>query len=464
MPLQVRTPSLLWSRRDTAWSRHVPAIAATTVLLVAAGASVGLWEVVRAAPRAVLGVEVLSAGIGASLLLALATWLTLRAQRRALATIARSAEAHRRNEARLQGIIRSAMEAIITIDAQQRIVIFNPAAEALFRCPAQEAIGTSLSRFIPERFRGIHAQHVERFGITGVSERQMGHQRALSGLRADGEEFPIEASISQLTESGGKLYTVMLRDITERVRDEQALKASRDELRQLSARIEAAREDEKKRIARELHDDLGQRLTALKMDLSAFEARLPDGSPADLLRDAQAMRQFVDATAASTRRLATDLRPMMLDDLGLAAAIQWLVEDFSKRYGIATELRLDENLPSEWSSEGATAIFRIVQEALTNVARHADATHVDIDLNSTGDACVVRVADNGRGLPENGTRKPQSFGLVGIRERVGLLDGEMAMDGSSGAGVTIRVTLPLAAVSARLVGPLSAPGHPGLAS
>ena len=127
--------------------------------------------------------------------------------------------------ARLSGIIRSSMEAIITIDETQRIVIFNPMAERLFRCPATDAIGEPLSRFIPERFRADHDRHVRQFGVTGVSDRQMGKQRVLFGLRADGEEFPIEASISQIDDSGGKLYTVMLHDVTERVNADAALQA-----------------------------------------------------------------------------------------------------------------------------------------------------------------------------------------------------------------------------------------------
>ncbi|MDB0578886.1 PAS domain S-box protein, partial [Ralstonia solanacearum] len=118
--------------------------------------------------------------------------------------------------------IRSSMEAILSVDERQRIVLFNPMAETLFGCPARHAIGRPLSDFIPERFRGAHEAHVRRFGVTGVSERQMGKQRALFALHADGREFPIEASISQIDDGGSKLFTVMLRDITERVRAEAA--------------------------------------------------------------------------------------------------------------------------------------------------------------------------------------------------------------------------------------------------
>ncbi|KVR34130.1 histidine kinase, partial [Burkholderia ubonensis] len=356
------------------------------------------------------------------------------------------------SEARMMGIIRSSMEAIITIDENQTIVIFNPAAEHVFGVSAMDAIGAPLSRFIPERFRASHAKHVEQFGVTGVSERQMGQQRVLFGLRGDGTEFPIEASISQIRDGAGKLYTVMLRDVTERVRSENALKQSREELRELSANLQNIREEEKTRIARELHDDLGQQLTALKMDLSAVELGLarqpaPGGGVRDQL---SGMHRLIDATVASVRRIAADLRPVMLDDLGLVPAIEWLANDFTHRYGIEVERHID---PADtiFASAGATALFRIVQEALTNVARHADATRVMLTLKVDDGYCMLRIADNGHGAPERpqAVRDHPSFGLIGIRERAHMLDGTVTIDSEPGNGFTITVALPLHAIQQR---------------
>jgi PAS domain S-box-containing protein len=402
------------------------------------------------------------------------------------------------NEARMHSIVRSAVEAIITIDEEQNIVIFNRMAEDVFRCPATEAIGSPLHRFIPERYRQAHAGHVARFGVTAVTERAMGGQRALSGIRADGQEFPIEASISQISEGGRKLYTVMLRDITERVRAQAALEASRNELRQLSGNIQSVREEEKTRIARELHDDLGQQLTALKMDLSILEASLkklaqaaqpdaatdaaaassasatsaPPATPATLAtglaptaRDEAAahadtpptpltysalagllahtrnMHGLLNSTVASVRRIAADLRPVMLDDLGLAPAIEWLVNDFEARYGV--DVRLEMNFDEfEFSNASATAIFRIVQEALTNIARHAQASKVALSLRLEDEQCVIQIADNGRGTELGAPKSGKSFGLLGIRERVHLLDGTLKMTSSPGNGFTLQVTLP----------------------
>ncbi len=354
------------------------------------------------------------------------------------------------NEARMMGIIRSSMEAIITIDEKQTVVIFNPMAEQVFGVSAMEAIGAPLSRFIPERFRAAHAKHVDQFGVTGVSERQMGRQRVLFGLRANGEEFPIEASISQIRDASGKLYTVMLRDITERQRAENALKQSREELRELSANLQNVREEEKTRIARELHDDLGQQLTALKMDLSVVEQQLrgPRHAPPDegVLGHLQGMRRLIDATVASVRRIVADLRPVMLDDLGLVPAIEWLANDFTNRYGIDVERHIETG-GLTFTSAGATTLFRIVQEALTNVARHADATRVALRLDVEEGFCVLRVADNGRGSARGGTaHEDKSFGLIGIRERAHMLGGTVTIDTALARGFSITVALPLSTV------------------
>ncbi|MFM0430426.1 PAS domain S-box protein [Paraburkholderia aspalathi] len=349
------------------------------------------------------------------------------------------------NEARMMGIIRSSMEAIITVDERQNIVIFNPMAEQVFGCTAMEAVGASLSRFIPERFRAGHARHVEQFGVTGVSDRQMGKQRVLFGLRSNGEEFPIEASISQIRDGDGKLYTVMLRDITERVKAENAQRQSREELRELSANLQKVREEEKTRIARELHDDLGQQLTALKMDISSVEQELETTAEPRLLQQLRGMRRLIDATVASVRRIAADLRPVMLDDLGLIPAIEWLANDFTNRYGIDVERRIEVG-DTSFTPNGATTLFRIVQEALTNVARHAEATLVTLTVRIEGGACVLQIADNGHGANRSSTSAEKSFGLLGIRERAHMLGGTVDIHSSNGNGFALTVTFPVTAV------------------
>jgi two-component system sensor kinase len=350
---------------------------------------------------------------------------------------------HPISQARLLGIIRSSMEAIITIDKNQRIAMFNPMAERLFGCPSSEALGAPLERFVPERFRAAHAAHVRQFGVTGVSDRQMSGRRVLYGLRANGDEFPIEASISQFDDDEGKLYTVMLRDITPRLEAERARQRLHEELRELSANLLSVREEEKSHIARELHDDLGQQLSALKMDVASLV--LAPGTNADARAQLRGMQRLIDTTVASMRRIAADLRPVMLDDLGLVPAIEWLVNDFTNRYGIQVQWQID-GMHTDFSRDGATAIFRIVQEALTNVGRHSRAAHVELELHQEADRCVLRIIDDGQGADARADARRKSFGLIGIRERAHRLSGSVSIETAVGQGFAIIVTLPLAAV------------------
>lgn len=396
------------------------------------------------------GTTILAAGLFAALVAGGAAFMFERKRGTTLAEAGIARSLSMLNEARMMAIIRSSKEAIITIDESQRIVIFNPMAEQVFGCSAMDAIGSPIERFIPERFRKEHSKHVERFGETGVTDRRMGRQRVLFGVRANGQEFPIEASISQIRDSNGKLYTVMLRDVTERVKVDDELKRSREELRELSANLQNVREEEKTRIARELHDDLGQQLTALKMDLSSVEQALEGGpaAPPVVLSQLRGMRRLIDTTVGSVRRIAADLRPVMLDDLGLLPAIEWLVNDFTTRYGIEVERRIE---PGDvfFSRNGATTLFRIMQEALTNVARHAEATRVAITLAVEGEQCVVRIADNGRGAAEPSDTEghgEKSFGLLGIRERAHILGGSVSIETAARRGFAITVVLPRAAI------------------
>jgi PAS domain S-box-containing protein len=347
-----------------------------------------------------------------------------------------------RSEARLRGILDSAMDAIITVDESQHIVLFNAAAEAVFGCPREQAIGAPLAWFIPARFRDAHTQHIRAFGANGASPRRMGVQRIVTGLRRSGEEFPIDASISQVTEHGSVFYTVILRDVTERVRAEEALRDSREELRELGVAAHSVREQEKTRIARELHDELGQALTAFKMDVSWIKERLPASETAIADKLAR-MHVLLDTTVAATRRISADLRPLILDDLGLIAGIEWLVQDFTRRTGIEGELAIA--VPElELQDPQATALFRILQESLTNVARHARASQVEVVLDRSGDSVMLSVRDNGEGFVTTRPRQPNSYGLLGLRERAHLLGGEARIDSAPGQGTTIEVRIPIA--------------------
>ncbi|MGN2390742.1 PAS domain S-box protein [Pelomicrobium sp. G1] len=362
---------------------------------------------------------------------------------RELSREAAMGRALRDSEARMSGIVQSAMDAIITVDENQRIVLFNPAAEKVFRCPAAEAIGSPLERFIPERFRAAHRRHVERFAATGATSRKMGDTTVLYGLRAGGEEFPIDASISQVMVGGRRLYTVVLRDITLRRQAEEELRESHDRLRELTAALESVREEERARISRELHDELGQQLTALRMDVSWLASRLSSGSLA-VLEKLNGMKATIDATVRATRQISAELRPLVLSELGLVAAAEWLVQDFSRRTGIKAQLDLDVDEHSlALDDRLATAMFRALQESLTNVARHSGASRVNVSLAAPNGALVLKVQDNGKGMAPGEERKSGAFGLLGMRERVQALGGETMVRSSPGKGTTVEVSVPL---------------------
>jgi PAS domain S-box-containing protein len=334
--------------------------------------------------------------------------------------------------ARLAGLLDSAMDGIVSADDKLNIALYNRAAERIFGWGAPEVLGKPLDLLLPARYRGRHAQQMRRFGATGTTSRRMGDNTILYALRKDGTEFPIEASISQLQTPEGKLYTVILRDVTERVR-------AREELAAFAAESAGVREQEKSRIARELHDELAQSLTALKMDTIWLREHVaPDNAAAQ--EKITQMLQVLDTGVAAVRRIAADLRPLVLDDLGLVAAIEWLAQAFTQRTGVPCELQIEDAL--DLQEPFATGVFRIVQESLANVAKHARASKVTLQLGGRGDFLLLRVQDDGVGFRPMAPRQPQSLGLAGLRERAHLLRGEVNVDSSPGAGTRVEALIP----------------------
>jgi PAS domain S-box-containing protein len=335
--------------------------------------------------------------------------------------------------ARLAGLLDSAMDAIITVNEAQRIVLYNRSAEKIFGWAQQQVIGQPLDMLLPPRFRVSHGLHMRRFGATGITSRRMGADMVIHGLRRGGQEFPMDASISQLDTPEGKLYTVILRDVSERVRAQEDLAA-------YAAQASAIREQEKSRVARELHDELAQSLTALKMDAIWLKDNLKrDADGAE--RKIGEMLSMLDSAVASTRRIAADLRPLVLDDLGLMPAIEWLVQNFTQRTGITCKLEADEDL--ELGEPHATAVFRIIQESMANVAKHARARRVLVAIVPVEGGLRLKVQDDGLGFDVSAGRKSHSMGLAGLRERAHLLKGSVVVHSRPGQGTTIDAFIPV---------------------
>jgi PAS domain S-box-containing protein len=335
--------------------------------------------------------------------------------------------------ARLAGLLESAMDAIITVDEAQNIILYNRAAETIFGWPAADVLGQPLTKLIPGRFHGSHAGHMKRFGTTGVTSRRMSGNNLVYGLRRNGGEFPVEASISQLETPEGRLYTVILRDATERIR-------AQEELAAYAAQASVIREQEKTRVARELHDELAQSLTALKMDTIWLRDHR-DAAAAEVQAKLDGMLAMLDASVAATRRIAADLRPLVLDDLGLVAAIEWLTQNFTQRWNVACTLDIDEDM--ELHEPYATAVFRIVQESLVNVAKHARAAQVQVSVVRTGSEVTLSVSDDGAGFDTTAPRKDGSLGLAGLRERAQLLKGTVSITSTTGQGTRVQAHIPV---------------------
>jgi two-component system sensor histidine kinase UhpB len=333
---------------------------------------------------------------------------------------------------------------------------WNPQTDAVYFSPHFKRIMGYEDHELPNE-RQAHFGAIHRDDSNRVDEALKRHldQRQLYDVEyrvrmKSGEFRWVQSRGQALWNEAGEPYRMVgwIMDITDRKRDEQALRASREELRRLSGHIQHIREEEKARIARELHDDLGQQLTALKMAASMLEHPGGGGylrAPKDAFK---AMYRMIDQLVDSVRRIAADLHPVMLDDLGLIPAIDTLIDEFTTRYGIKVTRHIDAETIA-FNRECRIDLFRMVQEALTNIARHSGATEVVLDIVREEPYCVVRVVDNGRGAIQNDRRGRHSFGLLGLRERAALLGGEVSIQTAPGAGFALTATLPLTAVEVR---------------
>lgn len=268
-----------------------------------------------------------------------------------------------------------------------------------------------------------------------------------------GEEVAVEALKSGATDFVRKdhlarIGTAVRRALAEaearrerRTAQEQLLK-SHEQLRALTAYLQFVREEERTRIAREVHDELGQMLTNLKIELAWLSARLPKHRRL-LQEKARQMLGHVDALAHTVRQIVTELRPGILDDFGLVAALEWQAGEFQRRTGLRCTFVSDVTR-EKWDGDITTALFRIFQETLTNVLRHAQATRVDVHLWQDDEMLFLEVADNGRGITPEDVANTRSVGLLGMRERAALLGGDISFTGASGRGTTVLIRLPIA--------------------
>ena len=262
-------------------------------------------------------------------------------------------------------------------------------------------------------------------------------------FRRDGSKVPCIITATPFRGPDGSLIGIVedFKDISDSKRSEKELMESRGKLRNLAAHLQVVREKERERIAHEIHDELGQALTALKMDVHWIRRKLPENEDS-LVEKTMTMSTLIDTTVHSVKRIISELRPRLLDDFGLSAAIEWQTEEFVKRTGIQCAIKSD---PEDIILDEArsVAIFRIFQETLTNITRHADATRVRVSLKKNASAIEMRVSDNGKGISKKRLSKPESFGIIGMRERAHSFGGKLVVTGARGEGTTVAVTIPI---------------------
>lgn len=354
----------------------------------------------------------------------------------------------------LAGIVESSGDAIIGTNLAGLVTAWNEGAERMFGYPAAEALGRPVSILDPpgETDKGPRILEQIRRGelIEPVETERM---------RKDGQRIPVSLSVSPIRDGTGQLIGAsrIARDITERKRAEEELRAYRDRLedlvtertaelaaardkaQRLTFHLESVREELSAKIAREVHDELGGTLTMLKLGLGSLLEKTGQNEP--VRATLSSLLELADTTIQIVKRISSTLRPLMLDTLGLVPTIKWHAREFSRLTGIACELRLPEHI--RLSREGSTGVYRIVQEALTNVARHAKATKVTIRARKSKTQLTLEITDNGLGIAEDAAAEYASYGIIGMRERSEHLGGDFHIEGVPGRGTAIILRLPL---------------------
>ncbi len=378
------------------------------------------------------------------------TWALIRLSEGSSIGVGQDVTLRRQEEESLRllgAAVEQSKEAIMITDSAidlpgPKILFVNPAFSRMTGYTAGEVIGKT-----PRILQGPQTDKAVMRRLRQNLERGEVFEGESINYRKDGTEFMLEWQIAPLRDGGGRIthFVAIQRDITQRKRAEEESHRARAQLRALTARLESLREEERIRISREVHDELGQNLTGLKMDLHWTERSVAqfESSPLSnsILARVMGMTELVDGTLTSVQEIAARLRPGVLDKLGLGAAIEFEARRFQERTGIGCQIRT-AGQEQVISSEIATALFRIFQECLTNVIRHAKARNVQVELRAGVGCTILCVTDDGRGITENEIHSPQTLGLLGMRERIAVFGGEISIKRNVPNGTTVIASIP----------------------
>lgn len=338
----------------------------------------------------------------------------------------------------LTQIFETSADAMRVVDRDFNVLRINQTFSILSGMPGEEIIGKKC-------FEVLHGPLCETPScpLVRILNNEDRVEIDSEKVRKDGTKIPCIITATPFRGANGDLIGIVedFKDISGRKRSEQELMESRGELRNLAAHLQVIREEERERIAHEIHDELGQALTALKMDVHWIRRKLSE--PEDsIVKKTITMSTLIDSTVHSVKRIISELRPRLLDDFGLSAAIEWQAEKFVERTGIQCDIELE---PQDIILDEArsVAVFRIFQEALTNITRHAHATRVKVTLKENGTQVKMRVSDNGKGILKKQLSGVQSFGLIGMRERAHSFGGKLIIAGTTGGGTTLNVSIPI---------------------
>jgi PAS domain S-box-containing protein len=341
----------------------------------------------------------------------------------------------------LLSVIQSAMDGVVIVDAMRHIVLVNQKIERMFGYPAKHLLEKPLDVLIPPRTGNESRRHMDRLTATRVSGRR--GKLELKGLRADGQPLTFNASISRVTVHG-ELFLALILHEPGGHRNEQEAKHSLirpHDLRRWAVSSQQATEVEKRRFSRKLYDDIGQRLSVLKLDLDWLENSLPetdDGLPARLAQ----MQGLLDNVITMTKSMASALRPPLLDDFGLLPAVEWMAENFRKKTSITVTVE-SSGMTGKLDDPIESAVFRVVQEGLSNIEKHAHASSARIIFERTENQLDVMIQDDGIGMPLGSEYKPGCYGLIAMQERIFVLGGTIGIENVAPHGLAIHASIPI---------------------
>jgi PAS domain S-box-containing protein len=386
-------------------------------------------------PISPVGVALLDSSLLIMIIAPVLYFSLLRPLKNHIAERRRMEEVVRESEEKYRSLVETTDDSIYLVDRHYKYLFINKKHLSRMGLSEEQGIDKSYHDFhSPEEIDGF-VEKVDKVFEAG----QPIQQEHVS--RRDRRYFLRTMSPVKDSEGETVAVNVISKDITEIKRFEEKIKASHEKLKELSRHLEAVREAERTNIAREVHDELGQALTALKMDASWLNKKLPRDKEL-LIEKTKTMTKTIGDIIQTVKKISSRLRPSVLDHFGLAAAIEQEAIELKERTGIDCKVTVE---PEDISldKECSTAIFRIFQEALTNVTRHAKATTVKVSLKLDSDSVSLTVNDNGKGITEEQLSKPESFGLLGIQERVDSLRGKVKISGTPGKGTRVKVVIPL---------------------